>query len=87
VIRATISDVTPQTSLTAQDRWGRTFASLVFSTVQLDNTCALAWYVSHLNPAPGLHPSRGTHDPAGPDATRAQKGAPTRRSSLTEGDR
>ena len=40
MIRATISDVTPQTSLTARDRWGRIFASLVFSTVHLDNTCA-----------------------------------------------
>jgi hypothetical protein len=40
MIRATISDVTPQSSLTARDRWGRIFASLVFSTVHLDNTCA-----------------------------------------------
>ena len=29
MIRATISDVTPQTSLTTRDRWGRIFASLV----------------------------------------------------------
>ena len=85
--RATSSAVGRRTSVVAQDRWSRLFESLTFSTAHLDNTCALAWYASHLSSAGRSH-RRGPLDIAGPDATRARgKGTPMRRTSPTEGDR
>ena len=85
--RAISSAVGRRTSLVAQDRWSRIFESLALSTAHLDNTCALAWYASHLSSA-GRSLRRGPLDIAGSDATRARdRETPMRRTSPTEGDR
>jgi len=85
---ATSSAPGTPTRVMVQDRWSRVFATLSFGTAHLDNTCALAWYASHLNSA-GRLPRRGEPlDLAGPDATRSRrKRTATRRTSPTEGDR
>ena len=85
--RATSSGVGRRTNVVAHDRWSRLFESLTFSTAHLDNTCALAWYASHLSSA-GRSQRRGPLDIAGPEATRARdRETATRRTSPTEGDR
>jgi hypothetical protein len=58
--RATSSTIGRRTDVLAQDRWSRLFGALTFSTARLDNTCALAWYASHLELRRAVTASRTT---------------------------
>jgi len=85
--RATSLAVGRSTAPVTQDRWGRLFAALTFSTAHLGNSCALAWYASRPELRRAVTASRSTGS-RGAGATRAGgQGTAARCTSPTEGSR
>ena len=84
--RATSSTDNKWPTAVAQHRWRRVFESLAFSAVHVDNTCALAWYASHLSSAGG-HTVAADWTSPGPTQTPTRgRGTPMRHTSPTEGE-